>query len=148
MRVFPFHSEQRLDMPIERVFEFFSDPLNLEAITPPWLRFRVVGCSDETIREGTLIDYKLRLRGIPLRWRSRISVWEPPFRFVDEQVIGPYRKWVHTHTFRPDGDATLALDDVEYAVLGGSLVERLIVRPDLLRIFAHRRERLHDLLAS
>jgi ligand-binding SRPBCC domain-containing protein len=148
MKLFRLHREQRIELPIERVFEFFSDPQNLEAITPEWMRFRIVGCSDESIRAGTLIDYRLKVRGVPLRWRSKITSWNPPYSFTDEQVVGPYRRWVHLHSFEPDRGGTLACDDVEYAVPGGSLVERLLVRPDLERIFDYRQQRLPELVAS
>ena len=142
MRLFHLHREQRLERPVEDVFAFFSSPWNLGRITPPWLRFRVVGCSDDSIREGTRIDYRLRLRGIPMRWSSVISAWNPPHDFTDEQLVGPYRRWVHRHTFRPDGSGVLAVDDVEYAVPGGALIERFLVRPDLERIFDYRHEQL------
>lgn len=148
MKSFQLHREQRLERPIEDVFEFFSDPANLEALTPAWMRFRIVGCSDVRLRAGTLIDYRLRVRGMPLRWRSKITSWDPPYGFTDEQVVGPYRRWVHVHSFRPDRGGTLAADDVEYQVPGGSLVERLLVRPDLERIFEYRCARLSEIMAS
>jgi ligand-binding SRPBCC domain-containing protein len=98
---------------------------------------------------GTVIDYRLRLHGIPLRWRSEITVWEPPRRFVDVQRRGPYRLWEHEHLFLPKDGGTLVQDRVRYAVPGGSLlaplVDRLLVRPDLERIFAYRRQRLKEI---
>ncbi len=140
------HREQRLPLPLEEVFSFFADPRNLEAITPPFLRFRVLGMSTPEIEEGTRIDHRLRLRGLPIRWRSLIRVWDPPFRFVDEQERGPYRLWIHEHRFVEDGDETVVTDDVEYAVPGGRLVERLFVRRDVERIFDFRAEALERLL--
>ena len=139
-------AEQRIPLPIGRVFAFFSDPRNLERITPPWLRFHVERCSTEELREGTLLDYRLRLRGVPLRWRSRIACWEPPYRFIDEQLRGPYKLWVHEHSFRQLGGETLMTDRVRYAVPGGRLVDKLLVRPDLERIFRFRAQALEDAL--
>jgi ligand-binding SRPBCC domain-containing protein len=148
MKIFQLDREIQLRAPLERVFTFFSDPFNLETLTPPWLRFRVVSCSDESIREGTRIDYRLRLHGIPLRWRSRITDWEPGKHFVDEQERGPYRLWRHLHEFEEQGEHTLVRDRVVYAVLGGSLVNRLFVRRDVERIFDYRSERIRELLET
>lgn len=139
---FHLRREQRFPLPLAEVFSFFLNPRNLEAITPPFLRFRVLGSSTPRIEDGTIIDYRLRLRGLPIRWRSRIRAWEPPYRFVDEQVRGPYRQWVHEHRFVEDGDETIVIDEVAYDVLGGWIVDRLLVRPDVERIFAYRAEAL------
>jgi ligand-binding SRPBCC domain-containing protein len=140
--MFSLTSEQRIDRPLEQVFPFFADARNLEAITPRWLSFSILTEGDLEMAVGTRIDYRLRMRGLPLRWQSEITAWEPPYRFVDEQRRGPYRRWVHEHTFEADGDATWVRDRVEYDVLGGRLVNTLLVRRDLDRIFAFRRERL------
>jgi ligand-binding SRPBCC domain-containing protein len=94
---------------------------------------------------GTVIDYRIRWRGLPLRWRSEISVWEPPFRFVDHQVRGPYRLWHHEHRFVERDGGTEISDRVNYAVWGGSLIERLFVRRDVVAIFAYRRRQLAEL---
>ncbi|MFZ5787076.1 MAG: SRPBCC family protein, partial [Acidobacteriota bacterium] len=133
-------SELVLPRPREEVFPFFADARNLERITPPWLRFRILTPGPIGMREGALIDYRLRIHGVPVRWRTRIAAWEPPFRFVDEQVRGPYRSWVHEHLFDAVDGGTLCRDRVEYAVPGGAVVARLLVRPDTERIFAYRRE--------
>lgn len=146
MRTFHLARETVVPRDLGATFSFFSSPRNLEELTPPWLSFEVLGASDDPIREGTTIDYRLRLHGVPLRWTSRIAVWRPPVRFVDEQVRGPYRRWVHTHAFEPVDGGTRVSDEVEYAVLGGALVDRLLVRRDLERIFDHRLERLRTLL--
>ncbi len=144
MKTHHLHAELKIECAPEELFPFFSDPHNLEAITPPWLHFRIESASTERITAGTEIDYRLRVRGVPMRWRSRIAVWEPPLRFVDEQVIGPYRLWRHLHSFEPVGRATLARDWVEYAALGGPLVQRWLLAPDLARIFAYRSRALSE----
>lgn len=142
MRIREFTTELWLPAPPESVFPFFADAANLESITPPWVHFRTLTPLPIEMREGTLIDYRLRLRGLPLRWRTLISAWEPPHRFVDEQLRGPYRLWIHEHTFEPRDGGTLACDRVRYAVPFDCLVHRLLVRPDLERIFQYRTEAL------
>lgn len=136
----------RIRRPVEALFPFFADPRNLEAITPPWLRFRIVSSTDAPVRAGAEIEYRLRLHGLPIRWRSRITLWEPPRRFVDEQIAGPFRYWRHLHELEPDGDGTIVRDRVEYEVPGGRAVNRLFVRRELERIFDHRHRRLLELL--
>lgn len=151
MTVHVLERRQRVAVSAERAFAFFSDARNLEAITPPWLRFRVLTPGAIEMREGTLIDYRLRLHGIPLTWRTRIEVWEPPHRFVDVQLRGPYALWEHTHTFAPTGeDAVVISDRVRYALpLGrlGELARRVLVRRDLDRIFDHRMRAIAGRLA-
>ena len=132
----------------DRVFSFFADPGNLQQITPPWLRFTVLGSSTPEIGPGTLLDYKLRLRGVPLRWQSEISVWEPPLRFVDKQKRGPYRMWIHQHLFTEKEGGTQVEDLVEYAAFGGRLIHRFLIRPDLEKIFAFRGQALQTLFRS
>jgi ligand-binding SRPBCC domain-containing protein len=148
MREFLIEREQTLPQGIDDVFRFFADPRNLGELTPPWLHFRVVGSSTPSIGEGTVIDYKLRIRGIPLRWRSVIRAWEPPLRFLDEQLVGPYRRWIHEHSFQDLGGKTRVGDRVRYSVRGGALVERFLVRPDVERIFDYREQRLRALLGA
>lgn len=144
--------EQILEAPRERAFEFFSRAGNLEAITPPWLGFRVITPGPVEMAAGTLIDYRLRLHGMPVRWRSRIEEWDPPRRFVDRQIRGPYALWHHTHRFEEAGGGRTTMTDiVRYAHrLGplGSLAERVLVRRDLERIFDFRREAIGSLLAA
>ena len=144
-RGFRLEAAQFLPHSRARIFEFFSDAVQLEALTPAFLGFRVLTPLPLTIRAGTLIDYRLRLHGIPLRWQSRISVWEPPLRFVDEQVRGPYRFWHHEHRFEEQDGGTLCRDTVDYNVLGGRIANRLFVAPDLRKIFAFRQARLCEL---
>ena len=128
--------------PCESVFEFFADACQLEAITPPWLHFSVQTTSPIEMHAGRLIDYKLRLHGLPLRWRSKISDWQPPFQFVDEQVKGPYRYWHHLHTFTKLSTGTLVRDVVNYAMPFGFITHPLLVRRDLTKIFEYRRATL------
>jgi ligand-binding SRPBCC domain-containing protein len=124
------------------VFGFFADPRNLDRLTPPWLHFEMRTREPVAMGAGTLLDYRLRLHGIPVRWQSRIIVWEPPYRFTDEQTKGPYALWRHEHRFDERGGGTLVKDDVEYAVPGGRFVQKLLVAPDLERIFKYRHEAL------
>jgi ligand-binding SRPBCC domain-containing protein len=134
--------EQRLPGRPEDVFPFFAEALNLERITPPWLAFRVTTPGTVEMGPGTLIEYRLRLHRVPVRWLTRIEVWEPPLRFVDAQIRGPYRAWRHEHTFTAEDDGTLMRDRVEYELpLGplGAAAHALLVRRDLERIFDHRR---------
>jgi ligand-binding SRPBCC domain-containing protein len=136
--------EQILEARIEDAFAFFSRAENLEAITPPWLRFRIADPSPSELGEGTMIGYRLRLHGVPIRWLTRIEEWDPPERFVDRQVEGPYALWHHTHSFEPISEnRTRMVDVVRYGHrLGplGSLAQRLIVERDLRRIFDYRRD--------
>ena len=137
-----------LPRPREEVFQFFADARNLEAITPSFLNFTVLTPAPIVMKAGALIDYNLRVRGFPLRWRTLISAWEPPFRFVDEQLRGPYRQWIHEHRFEERNGGALALDVVRYSVLGGALVDWLLVRRDVERIFEFRQRKMRELLAA
>lgn len=145
MEIHEFTSELWLPRAPEELFAFFSDAANLDQITPSWLHFRILTATPLQIQQGSLIDYRLRLRGLPLRWRTRINVWDPPHRFVDEQVRGPYRCWIHEHTFEPAGGGTLIRDKVSYSVPFGFLLHRLFVRPDIEKIFRFRAETLRRL---
>jgi ligand-binding SRPBCC domain-containing protein len=135
-------TELLLPRTIDEVFAFFAEARNLETLTPPWLRFQVVTPGAIEMRVGTTIDYRLRVRGFPVTWRSEITVWEPGSRFVDVQRSGPYRSWVHEHGFRERGSGTLATDTVDYAAPGGWAANRLLVGPDLRRIFEYRHRAL------
>ena len=135
--------EQILPLPPAEAFAFFADALQLEAITPPWLHFRVLTPAPIAMRAGTEIEYRLRLHGLPVRWLTRIEVWEPGRRFVDLQLRGPYSVWHHTHSFTPHPDGTSMRDLVRYALpLGalGRVAGGAFVRRDLERIFDFRRE--------
>ena len=148
MQTFVYESSIWLPRPLDEVFEFFSDASNLEVITPPWLKFSVVTPRPIEVRPGTLIDYRLRFRGFPLRWRSEITAWDPPYRFADVQVKGPYRQWIHEHSFVEQDGGTLAGDRVQYAVWGGALANWLVVRRDVERIFDYRRQTLTAMFGS
>ena len=133
--------EQRLPGAPDDVFPFFADAHNLEAITPPFLGFRVVTPRPLELRPGALIEYRLRLHGLPIAWLTRIEDWEPGVRFTDAQLAGPYRLWHHTHEFAPDGDGgTVMRDTVRYALPYwplGEVAHPLVAR-DLAAIFDFR----------
>ena len=148
MKTFLYDSTIWLPRPLDEVFQFFSDASNLEALTPPWLKFSIATPTPIVMRPGALIDYRLRFRGFPLRWRSEITVWDPPRRFVDVQVKGPYRRWIHEHTFVEQDGGTLAGDRVQYAVWGGALANALMVRRDVERIFDYRRQALTEMFGA
>ena len=131
-----------LPRPIDEVFPFFGDAHNLDVLTPPWLHFEILTPPPIEMRVGAVIDYRISLRGLPMTWRTRITEWEPNRRFVDEQLRGPYREWIHTHHFEDVGGGTLMTDTVRYRVPGGRLVNRLFVQRDVTRIFRYRLEAL------
>jgi ligand-binding SRPBCC domain-containing protein len=148
MRERVFETELWLPRPRDEVFAFFSDASNLEALTPPWVHFQTLTPSPIELRAGTLIDYRLRIRGLPVRWRTRIAVWDPPRRFVDEQLRGPYRAWIHEHSFQERDGGTLMRDRVRYAVPLDFLMHGFLVRPDIERIFAYREAQMRKLFGG
>jgi ligand-binding SRPBCC domain-containing protein len=153
---------QRLPLPPERVFEFFADAGNLEVITPPFLNFQIVTPTPIAMRPGALIEYRLRLFGVPFGWRTEIESYDPPRSFVDQQLRGPYALWHHTHTFAPiappTGSAaangsieTEMTDIVRYRLpLGplGRIAHVLFVRRTLATIFDYRRDRIAELIRA
>ena len=145
MKTFLFKTQQTLEQPLTEVFDFFSNAHNLALITPPWIKFEVLTPATIEMVVGTRIDYQLKLRGIPVRWQSEITAWDPPHAFADEQRRGPYRLWRHKHTFDETEDGIVVGDSVEYAVWGGGLVDKLFVRPDIEKIFAYRTEQLAEI---
>ena len=141
MRCYTLRTEQIVPAPLERVFDFFSRPENLEQITPANLYFSILTPHPIKMRVGALIDYRIRIRGVPQRWRTLISYYDPPHCFIDEQLRGPYAKWVHRHTFARVEGGTRIADEVQYAMpLGaiGRLVHWAFVRRELETIFAFR----------
>lgn len=131
-----------------RVFEFFSNAHQLEKITPPTIRFSVLTPKPIKMKVGTLIDYRLKIHGLPLRWQSRITAWEPETRFVDEQVKGPYKRWHHEHIFEDHEGGTRIIDIVNYDVPFSFLVHPLFVRPDLEKIFKYRCTKIMELMTD
>lgn len=139
---------QFVDQPIEKVFAFFSDAHNLQQITPPDLDFTILTPAPIDMHAGTLIDYKLRVHGLPIRWRTLINAWDPPYRFVDEQLRGPYRMWHHEHRFESVEGGTNVLDEVTFKPIGGALITKLFVGRDVKRIFEYRASVLKALFAA
>lgn len=149
MCVYTLERSQVIPRPIDQAFGFFADPENLQLITPAWLRFQIVSVRPIKMHPGALIEYRLRWRGVPIRWLTEIRVWEPPLRFVDVQLRGPYRMWEHEHTFVPMGKHTIMRDVVRYALpwgLLGRLAHYVLVREDLNRIFNYRSHKTTALL--
>jgi ligand-binding SRPBCC domain-containing protein len=150
MKVYEVRREQVLRGTPEEVFPFFAEARNLEAITPDWLGFEVVTPGPVGMGAGTLIQYRLKLHGIGVDWLTSIQAWEPPVRFVDVQVRGPYRLWHHTHEFRAQGDNTVMTDHVRYAIgwgFAGEVAARAFVHRDVAAIFEHRAQAVPALLA-
>lgn len=138
---------QLIESPLPTVFAFFADAANLEVITPAFLRFRIDTPLPIAMCQGAHIDYSLSLWGVPLRWRTRISLWEPDARFVDEQERGPYARWRHLHEFQAVDGSTRMRDVVDYQLpLGplGSVAHALFVRRVLEAIFDYRREAIAE----
>src|SRR5918996_1428715 len=151
MRVYGFERHQAVPVSLEDAFAFYGDADNLEQITPPWLRFRILDPRPGMLSAGARLEYSLVLHRFPIRWITEIDVWEPPHRFVDHQVRGPYRLWEHTHTFAPVPGGTLLIDRVRYAIPYGPLgmlAQVAFVRRDLRRIFNYRRDAVAALLGD
>jgi ligand-binding SRPBCC domain-containing protein len=148
LKVYTLEARQTLPRPIDEVFPFFASPHNLETITPPWLSFQIGSAPGLEMSKGLLINYRLKIHGFPLRWRSEITAWEPPHRFVDEQRRGPYRMWHHEHRFEAFGDNTVVSDTVRYAVWGGALIRNLFVVRDVEKIFDYRRKKLAEIFPA
>jgi uncharacterized protein len=143
-----FRADQRIGRPRPEVFEFFSRAANLERITPPWLSFSMLGTEPAEVASGTVIPYRLRLHGLPLIWVSQIEQFERGRVFVDRQLIGPYRQWIHRHEFEADGEHTVIRDEVRYELPLGRIgaLAGLFVRRDVERIFAYRQQTIERIL--
>jgi uncharacterized protein len=142
-------TETRLERPLEDVFSFFSDASNLSRITPPDMGFTVLTPQPINLHAGAVIDYRVHVVRVPLRWRTIIDVWEPPLRFVDSQDRGPYACWWHEHRFEADGAATRMFDTVYYAPpLGplGALAQHVLIKRELRRIFSYRAHAIKTML--
>jgi len=151
MSLFIFRAEQFVPQPRDQVFKFFSKPENLEQLTPPWLNFRILSVDPAPVQKGTLIRYSLRWRVFPIHWTTEIVEWEPPFRFVDEQLRGPYKLWRHQHSVAAEGNGTLITDEVHYSLpfgVLGSIAHKLKVKNDVETIFAYRRDAVCRLFAK
>jgi ligand-binding SRPBCC domain-containing protein len=138
--VYKVHAEILIPYSVTKIFGFFAQSQNLEALTPPWLNFQIITPLPIKMCTGALIDYQLKRHGFPIKWKTEIRDWELPFRFVDTQLKGPYRLWHHEHIFREE---TVSDTRVRYSsVLGGALVNWLFVQKDIERIFNYRLEQL------
>lgn len=140
-----------IPLPRDKVFEFFANAENLERITPPQLGFNIVTPTPIEIEKGTLIDYKISMHGIPMTWRTEITEWDPPHQFVDTQLSGPYKQWIHTHRFTAiDENTTLMEDEVRYRLplepLGD--LAHFIVVGELEKIFAYREKVIPELVKT
>lgn len=139
---------QQVARPLAEVFEFFSRAENLQVLTPPWLNFKILGVRPQPVQKGTLINYSLRVHGIPLRWTSEIVEWDPPHRFVDLQLRGPYKLWRHEHRFEPKDGGTLISDTISLALplgLLGQMAYKIKLQSDVQEIFSFRKEKIHVL---
>lgn len=139
-----------IPLPVDTVFEFFSKAENLQRLTPPELQFQILTPTPIDIRQGTLIDYQLGLFGLKFRWKTEITNWDPPHQFIDVQLRGPYREWIHTHRFIPTSKGTAILDDVQYQLPFSPIGDLAypVVRLQLARIFGYRQAAVRRLLLS
>ena len=151
MKYFELIEKQYIDKTIDEVFNFFSKPENLEVITPKYLKFSIKTPLPITMEEGQVIEYKIRLRGIPMKWKSRISSYNPPHSFIDEQIKGPYSYWHHTHIFKVNGNGTDIIDHVKYNLpfgLIGVFANYFFVNKDLKKIFKYRKSTINEIFSD
>ncbi len=143
--------EQWIPRPLDEVFSFFCDARNLEELTPPWLGFRILTAGPISLAAGATIRYRLAWHGLPVTWTTQIRRWDPPFRFIDAQLRGPYQLWHHTHRFEAHAGGTRMTDVVRYRLRFGVIgraVHALKVRRDVERIFDYRSERIGERFAA
>ena len=148
MRYYKLQFNQFINLNIDKVFDFFSNPENLEKITPSYLKFKIITKKPYDMREGIVFDYQLYLRGIPIKWKSLISHYNPPVGFIDEQIKGPYSYWHHTHTFTQKDEGTLITDTVKYSLpfgFIGRIAHYLWVKKDLEKIFNYRQQVIKEI---
>jgi ligand-binding SRPBCC domain-containing protein len=138
-------------VPLATVYRFFEDPRNLEQITPKWLNFRILDPDRLVMRAGAEIDYIIRWMGVPLKWKTNITEYQPPLRFVDEQARGPYSLWHHEHTFEETPEGVVIRDQVDYRLpLGvlGRMAHAALVKRQLLEIFRFRQSTIERILGQ
>ena len=148
MKVFKLETKQFIRRPLEEVFGFFSRPENLVVITPAKLHFEILTPSPLEMKQGAVIDYTIKLSKVPIHWRSLITTYDPPFKFVDEQIKGPYSFWHHTHIFKEVPDGVEIYDEVHYSIpFGplGSFLHALWIKKDLNHIFEYRKDVIENL---
>lgn len=150
LKIYELRRQVLIPAPIEKVFSFFSAAENLNLITPPWLHFKILTPLPLRMEKNTLIDYSIKLLGVPMIWKTEITAWQPPESFVDWQIKGPYRVWEHTHLFEEKKEGTQMTDIVRYAVPGFVLspfVHFFFVRPRLEKIFGYREQSMLELFS-
>ena len=146
---YQFKEKQFINLRIEEVFQYFSNPANLQKITPKYLDFKIKTKPPFNMKRGQRFKYQLRVRGIPINWTSLISSYDPPHSFIDQQIKGPYSSWEHTHTFKEENGGTMIIDEVKYSLpfgLIGKIINSLWVKRDLVAIFKYRREMIKKTL--
>jgi ligand-binding SRPBCC domain-containing protein len=151
MKYYEFKVKQFIKLPIEEVFNYFSNPSNLQKITPKYLNFKIKNQPPLKMNKGQFFQYQLRVRGIPINWTSLISSYHPPHSFIDEQIKGPYSSWHHTHTFKEENGGTSIFDEVKYSLpLGfiGGIINSIWVKRDLDSIFKYRRKMIEKTLKN
>ncbi len=137
-----------INRPLNEVFDFFSKVENLNSITPPDMHFKILSPLPIHIQKGTLIDYKIKVNGIPFKWKTEISEWEPPYRFIDKQLNGPYNTWIHEHIFEERNGVTHMRDIVHFRSPGWilePLINKLFIEKKVRAIFNYREEKLKEL---
>jgi len=143
--MFSLRKTQLIDAPVTEVFSFFERPENLEKITPTWLGFTILNTQPLDMGLSAEFDYTIKMFGLKLKWRSKITNYKPPYSFTDVQIVGPYKLWVHNHTFIEQGKRTLMTDIVEYKLYGGmfsSVLNKIFVKKKLEEIFSYRQEKI------